>query len=433
MLVRIFCSCSLFAALILFAPLSTFAAPKKNAVQSSKPVPFQVSTKQTKAKPSSKSVKNVAKTTTKSTAKAEKPARDPGCQAFAVSEFTTGEILSEQNSSQALPPASMTKLMTTYVILQAIDSGQIKWDDTVTISARASHVGGSQVYLKEGEQFSVRELVQALLIQSANDSAIALAEYVAGSKEAFVEQMNSAAKGLGMTASEFHSPHGLPPEPDQKPDLVSARDFLVLSRALLTKYPQLTEFTGQYESDFRNGEFKMRNHNKLLQSFAGCDGLKTGFYNEAGFSVAATAKRNDVRVITVVMGCGNRKKRDEEAAQLLAEGLKKYRNVVVAKAGEVVDSKMPVVDGEKLSVPLKIEADVSALLRVDGGEHKSAEITKELDGCRDIHAPLQAGTVCGVVKFSRDGEVIAETPLVVGEDVDKASISTKILRIFKLA
>lgn len=412
------------------------AATKKSAVKA-KPTPFKpASAKTASTKVSSKSSgrgskKSAAITTAKSKAPVTPP-RDPGCQSWIVGEFTTGEVLAENEAAKPLPPASMTKLMTAYVVMQSITGGTLGWDDKVTVSARASKVGGSQVYLSEGEQFTVRELMQALMIQSANDAAIALAEHIGGSKEGFVETMNSSAKALGMTASEFHSPHGLPPEPDQKPDLVSAYDFLTLSRALLSKYPQLTEFTGQMEADFRNGEFKMRNHNKLLQTFAGCDGLKTGYYNEAGFSVAATAQRNDVRVISVVMGCGDRKHRDAEAARLLAEGLKKYQKVVVAKAGEVVDASKPVIDGEKLVVPLKIQSDVSALVRLDGG-NTTPGIVKELDGCQNIQAPTRAGTTCGVVKFSRDGQVIAETPLVIGEDVEPASISTKILRMFKLA
>jgi D-alanyl-D-alanine carboxypeptidase (penicillin-binding protein 5/6) len=409
------------------------AATKKGKAT---PIPFKVaagkqSNKGTRVAPDSKT-KTSRKKTTVDLTKTSTPARDPRCQAWVVGEFTSGEILSESNASKPLPPASMTKLMTAYVVMKSVASGNTAWDDKVAISARASNVGGSQVYLREGEQFSVRELMQALMIQSANDSAIALAEHIGGSKEGFVEMMNSSAKELGMNSSEFHSPHGLPPEPDQRPDLVSANDFLVLSRALLSKYPQLTEFTGQMEGDFRGGKFKMRNHNKLLQTFAGCDGLKTGYYNEAGFSVAATAQRNGVRVISVVMGCGDRKHRDNEASRLLAEGLKKYKKVLLAKAGEVIDANKPVTNGEKSGVSLKIQSDVSALVRLDG-ETSAPGIVKEIDGCQNIQAPLHAGTACGTVKFSRSGQVIAETPLFIGEDVEPASLSTKILRMFKLA
>lgn len=420
--------------------VDTAEAATKKSVVKAKPTPFKPASGKASA-PSSKKVssrssgslpKKSAVVTTAKNQAAVSPPRDPGCKSWVVGEFTTGAVISENASAQPLPPASMTKLMTAYVVMQSITGGTLRWDDKVTVSARASKVGGSQVYLSEGEQFTVRELMQALMIQSANDAAIALAEHIGGSKEGFVEMMNSSAKALGMSTSEFHSPHGLPPEPDQRPDLVSANDFLTLSRALLSKYPQLTEFTSQLEADFRNGEFKMRNHNKLLQSFSGCDGLKTGYYNEAGFSVAATAQRNDVRIISVVMGCGDRKYRDAEAARLLAEGLKKYQKIVVAKAGEVVDANKPVINGEKLAVPLKIQSDVSALVRLDGS-NSTPGIVKELDGCQNIQAPTRAGTACGVVKFSRDGQVIAESPLIIGEDIEPASLSTKILRMFKLA
>jgi len=231
----------------------------------------------------------------------------------------TGEVLFEKNADAVIYPASSLKLMTLLVILERIDQGFLKLDDMVQVTVEAYKMGGSQVYLDPKEQFTIEDLLYALMIQSANDAAVALASHVAGSKEAFVELMNKKAVELGMNHTTFHSVHGLPPSNKQEVDVSSARDFGILCRYMSTK-PEVFKYTSAKVRDFRGGEFIMRTHNHLLKQVNGCDGFKTGYFTKAGFSIAATAKRGGVRIIAVVMGSKNRKVRDAKAIELINKG-----------------------------------------------------------------------------------------------------------------
>lgn len=231
----------------------------------------------------------------------------------------TGEVLFEKNADTAVYPASSLKLMVLLVILERIEQGFLNLDDIVQVTVEAYRMGGSQVYLDPKEQFPVEELLYALMIQSANDAAVALASHVAGSKEAFVELMNQKAQELGMSKTTFYSVHGLPPSNGQGVDVSSARDFGILCRYMSTK-PEVFKYTSAKVRDFRGGEFIMRTHNHLLKQVDGCDGFKTGYFVKAGFSIAATAKRRGVRIIAIVMGSKNRKVRDAKAIELINKG-----------------------------------------------------------------------------------------------------------------
>lgn len=234
----------------------------------------------------------------------------------------TGKVIFEDNADVTAYPASVLKLMDLLVILEKIEEGTVKLDDMITVDAATSKIGGSQVYLAEKEVFSVEEMLYALMVQSANDAATALAIHVGGSKEGFVQLMNEKAQQLGMKSTIFHSIHGLPPGPGQEPDVTTPRDLSLLCLTLL-KRPDTLKYTSVIERPFRPNAkepFIMRNHNHLLSSYAGCDGLKTGFYSAAGYSIAATAQRNGVRVLAIVMGSTNRKTRDAKAAELLSKG-----------------------------------------------------------------------------------------------------------------
>ncbi len=233
-----------------------------------------------------------------------------------VLDADTGKTLFAKNADDTVYPASALKLMVLLVILEQIEQGKLQLDDMVQVTEEAYKMGGSQVYLDPKEQFSIEDLLYALMIQSANDAAVALASHVAGSKEAFVVLMNKKAKELGMKNTQFHSVHGLPPSKGQKVDVTTARDFGILSRHLSLR-PEVFKYTGTRVRDFRGGEFIMRTHNHLLKNFDGCDGFKTGYFAKAGFSIAATAKRNGVRLIAIVMGSKNRKIRDATATELL--------------------------------------------------------------------------------------------------------------------
>ncbi len=236
-----------------------------------------------------------------------------------VLDADTGKILFADNENAQVYPASVLKLMDLLVILDLVDHGTVRLDDMVQVTDEAYRMGGSQVYLDPSEQFSVEDLLYALMVQSANDAAVALATHVAGSKEAFVQLMNAKAQKLGMNNTHFYSVHGLPPSTGQKVDVTTARDFAVLCREL-AKRPEVFPYTETRVRDFRNGKFIMRTHNHLLGKLDGCDGFKTGYFKAAGFSIAATAKRNGVRLIALVMGSKDRKIRDAKAMELLNKG-----------------------------------------------------------------------------------------------------------------
>lgn len=247
--------------------------------------------------------------------------RDPYIGAIVV-DAETGNVVFEDHADAPGHPASMLKLMNLLIILEKIQAGAIKPDDRVLVTAEAAKIGGSQVWLAENETFSIEDLLYALMVQSANDAAVALAIHLAGSKSAFVELMNERTAAIGMTHTRFESPHGLPPGSGQKPDVTTARDFALLCRELL-KHPEALIYTSTKERAFRDDpktQVIMRTHNSLMNTFPGCDGLKTGYYRVAGYSIAATAKRGDKRVIAIVLGSSSKSVRDAKAAELLAKG-----------------------------------------------------------------------------------------------------------------
>lgn len=251
----------------------------------------------------------------------EKVARNPYLGAIVI-DSATGKVLVEENADARGYPASVTKLMTFFVIMDKVHAGQLTLDTPVTVSAEASRTGGSQVYLKQGEVFTVDELLYALLIQSANDAAVALATQAAGSREAFVELMNAKARQLGMTNTLFQSPHGLPPGKGQEVDRTTARDLAILSRELIN-HGDVLKYSSVKERVFRPKApqpFVMRNHNALLGALPGCDGLKTGYFAAAGYSLSATVERNGRRVIAVVLGAEQRVVRDVKTKELIERG-----------------------------------------------------------------------------------------------------------------
>ena len=249
-------------------------------------------------------------------------ARDPYLGAIVV-DAASGKVLFEDHADARGYPASMLKLMDLLIILEKIEQRQCSFQDPVTVSAKAAKTGGSQVWLADKETFTVDEMLYALMIQSANDAAVALAEKMSGTTDAFVAWMNQRASALGMTSTTFHSVHGLPPSAGQQHDITTARDFSILCRELL-KHKDTLRYTSTRERPFRPNAGKktvvMRNHNHLLGRVEGCDGLKTGFIAQSGFSVAVTASRNGRRVIAIVLDSVSLKVRDAPAAELLARG-----------------------------------------------------------------------------------------------------------------
>lgn len=251
-------------------------------------------------------------------AKVSSIARDPYISAL-VLDANTGQVLFSENPDSVVYPASVVKLMDLLIVLERIERGENKLDEMVQVTVEAAKTGGSQVYLDPKEQFSIEDLLYALAVQSANDAAVALAVHIGGSKDGFVALMNQKAAELGMKNTHFYSVHGLPPSEGQKTDQTTASDLALLSRALVSR-PDALQYTSTRERGFRENKFIMRNHNHLLGQVDGCDGLKTGYFEAAGFSIAATAKRGGNRVIAIVMGSKDRKVRDAKTAELLGKG-----------------------------------------------------------------------------------------------------------------
>lgn len=248
--------------------------------------------------------------------------RDPYIGAIVV-DADTGRVLFKDHADARGYPASMVKIMDLLIILEAVQYGHLTLDEQVTVTARAARMGGSQVYLKEGEVFTVDELLKALMIQSANDAATALALHYAGTTAAFVDLMNKRAQDLGMKDTTFYSVHGLPPGRGERPDITTARDMARLCLELL-KHPEALKYTSTKVCEFRpdaDQPFIMRTHNHLLKSFDGCDGLKTGYFFAGGYSIAATAHKNGLRAIAVVLGSKNYKTRDRKTREVLSKGL----------------------------------------------------------------------------------------------------------------
>jgi len=250
--------------------------------------------------------------------------RDPYAGAIVV-DAATGDVLFEDKPDVRAYPASVVKIMVLLLILDAVDAGHLTLDDPVKVTAASSTIGGSQVYLKDFEVFSIDELLYALMVQSANDAAVALAIHYMGSKEVFVDLMNKRAQRIGMKDTVFHSVHGLPPGRGQLPDVSSPRDIAKLCRELLKK-PDALRYTSTWRRPFRTEAevpFLLENHNNLLKTMEGCDGLKTGFFWAAGFSIAATAVDENNRAIVVVLGAKSQSVRDKRAEKMLKDGLGK--------------------------------------------------------------------------------------------------------------
>jgi len=283
-------------------------------------------------------------------AKIQTVAAEPYASAF-VMDADTGDVLFARNADATVYPASTLKLMVLLVILDKIEQGSLQLDEIVQVTVEAYKMGGSQVYLDPKEQFPLQELLYALMIQSANDAAVALASHVAGSKEAFVALMNEKAREIGMKNTTFHSVHGLPPAKGQEVDVTTARDFATLCQ-VLSKRPEVYQYTGTKVRDFRGGDFVMRTHNHLLDTVIGCDGFKTGYFTKAGFSIAATAKQNGVRLIAIVMGSKNRKVRDAKAKELLRNGFAK----VPPREEATLSVPKTVVQPDKSPAPATTEA-----------------------------------------------------------------------------
>ena len=346
-----------------------------------------------------------------------------GYTAAYVIEPTTKRVLFEENANIPLPTASMAKMMTALIVMEEIRDGRLKLDQPVRISARASKMGGSQIFAKEGQEFPVRTLLAALMVQSANDAAEALAEQVAGSGENFAEIMNQRAKQLGLTQSTFHDPHGLPnsQNPSQI-DMMSAHDLAVLGGELM-KYPLMREYAKTPTMAFTNATFTsgLTNPNHLINPgkrdyFPQATGIKTGYSGPAGYCVTASAQKGDLELIAVVMGAKSSSGPQSSfgiASRLFSSAFAMYNMVTVVKKGATV-GQATVVDGQTKTVPAVAAADAKALVK--RGEEGSVKVA--FSG-QSVTAPIRNGQPVGTVVVQQNGQAIAKVPAVAGNAVEK--------------
>jgi len=341
------------------------------------------------------------------------------CRSAILMDAATGQVLFEQNPDEALPPASVTKIMTLLLVMEAIDSGKLTLDEMVSVSAHAASMGGSQVYLKEGETMSVEEMLKCVIIASANDCAVALAEHVSGSEEAFVAAMNSRAAELGMKNTHFENTNGL--DDTATNHVTSARDIAMMSRALIA-HEKILEYSGIWMDTIRDGTFGLTNTNRLVRFYRGCTGLKTGSTARAKFCISATAERDGLSLICVIMAADTRDTRNSTAAKLLDFGFATYSTY----KNEAGSEELPVLGGVSAACKLSYEA-FSAI--VPKGKTGSVTVIRELP--ESLEAPISAGDEVGRVVFSLDGKEIGSVPIVATENVEKISFGTLFWRILE--
>ncbi len=338
-------------------------------------------------------------------------------------EARTGQVLKSHKPHLPAEPASLVKMMTTLLVMERVKRGIVSLDDIVTVSRRAARMGGQQVYLAQGEEFSLRDLMKSVVISSANDSSYAVAEHVSGNIEVFVELMNERAQELGMTNTTFVNVNGLPTRRREPGNRMSAHDAAILARELL-KYPRVTEWSSTKSAPFRDGTFVLTNTNTLLKRFRGMDGLKTGYHRKAGFSVVATAKRKGLRLIAVVMGSSRSSRRFREASRLLAWGFARYHWVDLKANLKPEHRRIDVLRGEKRTVRIRPGKSVQAFLK--HGEEERTTVKVELP--EEIPAPVRAGQQVGRLWYELDGKKLGEVDLVAAESTEKLGFFRSLLR-----
>lgn len=346
----------------------------------------------------------------------------PAYQAALLMEADTGSILFEHEIHKKWPPASMVKMMLMFIVMERAKAGEVKLTDLVTASVRASKTGGSQVYLKQGEQFPLEDLMKATVVASANDAAVAIAEHIGGTVEGFVEMMNARAKELGLNDTHYVSVHGLPPEKGQEGDVSSAYDLAVLARKLL-QYPDVKRWGAINEDTFRGGKFGLTNTNHLVRNFPGTNGMKTGYFKEAGFNITATAERGGMALIAVILGAPKSQVRFAEAGRLLATGFGGYKKVRAVTKGSAVGPEVPVSKATKKKTQVVAADDLVVVVK--RGEEK--DIAVKLDKIEMLEAPVKKGQAVGQLSVLLKGQVVARGVAVASEEIPRASFFRRLL------
>lgn len=336
-------------------------------------------------------------------------------------EESTGNILYESNPDERVPIASVTKVMTMLLIMEAVDSGKITLDDMVTVSENAMSYGGSTMFLEASEQLTVNDMMKGIAVASANDGCVAMAEHLAGSESAFVDMMNAKAQELGMENTHFMNTNGL----DEDDHYSSARDVAIMSRELI-KHKTVFNYTSIWMDTLRGGKFQLANTNKLIRFYEGANGLKTGSTSKALCCLSATAKRNDMQLIAVVLGAPTSAERFSSAKALLDYGFANYAVNTQVTAGDEVD-RVHVEKGVDSEVSVVAGDTYSTLVKKGQEDNVSKEIIMD----EEITAPLEAGQKIGTMKITRDGEILAEIDLNTANAVEKKGIGLIVKDFFR--
>ena len=345
------------------------------------------------------------------------------CQSCLLMEKTTGKILYAVNEHEQLEPASVTKIMTVLLVMEAIDAGTLAYDDLVTASAYACSMGGSQIWLKENEQLTVEDMLKAVCVVSANDCSVALAEHLAGSAEAFVERMNQRAKELGMADTHFENPTGLP----ASGHVTSAHDIAVMSRELILHHPDIRRFTTIWMDTLRGGESSLSNTNKLIRFYEGATGLKTGSTNAAQYCLSATAERDGMELIAVILKSPTSPQRFESAKVLLNYGFAAY-TLVTADPPQPL-RQLPVTLGDAPAVQVRLEGENTFLTT----KSKAAGIEVQVELEERLDAPVEAGRQVGKLTAVSDGETLAVIPIVTEQSVARLTYWQIFQRCLRMA
>lgn len=355
------------------------------------------------------------------------PSLEVNAKAALLMEPSTGKILLEQNANEKLPLASVTKVMTMLLIYESVAQGKINWDDIVTVSAHAAGMGGSQVFLEPMEQQTVRELTKCIVVASANDAAVAMAEFIAGSEQGFVVMMNEKAKSLGMNNTNFLNACGL----DTEGHVSSAYDIAVMSRELTVNYPEIFDFskiwmdTIVHKTARGSEEFGLSNTNRLIRSYNGATGLKTGSTSEALYCISATARRDNMDLIAVVLGAPDPNVRFHEAMKMMDYGFASHAVILGDEKGKSVGS-VKVIKGEKEEIPIVIKNQISCLVP----KNNISKLESKVEILSSITAPAQAGTKAGEIIYYFEGNEVGRSDLVSVDEVKKASLNDIVIRLF---
>jgi D-alanyl-D-alanine carboxypeptidase (penicillin-binding protein 5/6) len=347
-----------------------------------------------------------------------------GVRSAILMERDTGKILYDQNGNEKLPPASMTKIMTMLLIMEAIDKGKLKWDEKIRTSEYAASMGGSQIFLEPGEEMTTKQMLLGIAIGSGNDASVAMAERIGGSEEAFVDMMNAKVKELGLKQTFFKNTTGLP----ESGHYSSAHDMAVMAKELL-KYEDITKFTGMYEAYLRENtdkKFWLVNTNKLVRFYPGVDGLKTGFTAEAKYCLTATAQKDGMRVIAVVFGAPTSKDRNAQVTKMLDYAFSQYQTHPVYKRNQTI-GEAKVSKGQDKTVKAVTSEPLSLLTKK--GE-KTKDVKQKITLEKKLKAPVQKGDRVGTIKLIKDGKVVLESPLVAKSTVQEAGWWTLYKRSF---